>query len=205
MNLRFAAVLVVAGLAGNLCWGQGEYQALMVKQRAKAVSEKNDEQQRNLDSENPVVPGAPAAPSPAPTPAAPPPPQLTPAQQSLLLLNHNLAAIKADNKPEQIESLANALQANAHGASKPAYAALHKLAADLTKAVGGRTMTPMQRGRLEQDIVAVFNEKTMPQGQYDDVIADVPATLKKIGADAKDAAAVGEDLKAIGLEIRKKP
>lgn len=36
-----------------------------------------------------------------------------------------------------------------------------------------------------------------------DIIADVPAILRKAGADAKAAGAVGDDLKAIAAEIKK--
>lgn len=115
--------------------------------------------------------------------AAPTAPQLTPEQMSSVKLSTNLTGIKAPVTQAQKEEMAAALRANARGATKPSAASINKLAADLS---------------------AALNNSISPQSQMNDVIADIPAILKKAGAGEKETTAVGDSLKALSAEVRKK-
>jgi hypothetical protein len=200
MAMKSLFVLFVVSLlfAGNLPADQGT----MIKQKAKNIANQNNAQQ-GVPTAPPSSPKPASSPSPAP-PAPPPPQQLTPQQQAFVQLVKDLEAIKPESLAERKEQLAADLLAVAQGANKPSWAALRKLAEDLATALAGKTIAPAQRSRLAQDLQAVLNGANYPPSQLDDIITDVPAILKKAGADAKAAAAVGEDLKAITAELAKK-
>ena len=175
-------------LAGGLFAGDI---GAMMKEKARSFGGNNAQQGSPppASSGQPIAPAAPTAPAPQP---------LTPQQQALARLVTDL------NKPTA-EQLGGDLTFAAQGANKPSPAAVHKLAKDLAAALAGRTLTPAQRSRVAQDLQAVVSGVNVPAAQMDDIIGDVPVILKRAGADAAAAAAVGDDLKAVNAELKKKP
>lgn len=148
----------------------------------------------------PAQPGQPAAPATTTAPATPPPVPLTPEQSALAKVVGDLAAVKADTS----DNFGSDLMAMTRGANKPSSATVHKLAKDLTTALAGKTLTPVQRSRMAQDLQAILGGANVPTTQMEDIIGDVPSILKHVGADAAATKAVGDDLKVANSEIRKK-
>ena len=193
---QFFTTVVVTLLVGNIFAGDI---GAMMKEKARGFGGQN----------NPPPGGAPPPPPGQPAaPTAPAAPQLTPAQQALVQLISDLGAVKAPATPEQANLLAADLIGVARGVVKPSGSTVNKLAKDLTAVLAGKALTGTPRSRLAVDLQTVLtgvnvSGATVSAMQMNDIIADVPAILKKVGAEAVAATAVEADLKAI-VEARNK-
>jgi hypothetical protein len=192
---RFFANAIVTLLVGNIFAGDI---GSMMKEQARSFG-------GQPGGPPPTPPGLPPV-SAAPT--APVPPQLTPAQQALVKLISDLGAAKVTETSEQASQLGFDLASVANAANRPAGPVVNKLAKHLTSALAGKTLTGTPRSRLAVDLQTVLtgiNVSGAPVSvaQMDSIIADVPAILKKAGAEDLEAAAVEVDLKAI-VEVRNK-
>lgn len=190
----FLTVALLALFAGKIFAGDI---GSMMKQKARGFGDNNTQQSTPAPSQ-PGQPPAPAAPA---APVAPPPTPLTPEQAALA----NVVADLNSPKVEASDKFGSDLMAMARGANKPSSATVHKLAKDLTTALAGKTLTPVQRSRMAQDLQAVLSGANVSAAVMDDIIGDVPSILKRVGADAAATKAVGDDLKAVNAEIKKKP
>jgi hypothetical protein len=197
MTKSAAALIVLALAAGNVFAGDIN---VMIREKAKGEVNQSDAQQGIAPQY--AAPGAPSAGSGAPP--APSMPELTPEQQALLQLVNGLGALKEPATLELKHQLTDDLAGVARGSSKPSPKLLQKLANDLAVALAGKTPTVNQRGRMAKDIQTVLSGSPLPASQMEDVISDVPSILKRVGADAAAAGAVGDDLKAASAEIKKK-
>ena len=197
MKTSLALLGAVTLLVGN-AWAGPE---VIIKQRAKELSEQNNARQG-------VTPAA--TPQPASTPGAAVP-TISP---SLLKLQTDLAAIKAGSAPtaEQKQKLAQDILGGAQGA-KPSLAAATKLAEDLAAAAADKPLSASNRPLLARDLDALFNPGKYPQAKPDGIIANVQALFQvgyQVGDDPsqggvsrKQAVAIVNDVKAIMSEIQK--
>ena len=194
MKRTFAVLTGLMFIASHLPAGDP---MVMIKDKAKAIANQNNAQQG-------IPPSYPATPPPS-APSAPVAPQLTPQQQALVQLLTDLGR----TKPVERVELAGDLMAVAQSPNKPSWAAVNKLAKDLTAALAGKPLTGTPRSRLAVDLQTVLtginiSGAPVSAAQMSNIIADVPAILKKAGAEEITAAAAGDDLRAIAAEIKKK-
>ncbi len=198
--MKASFVLAVAALvllAGGTASGQGS--AVIIKQRARQLRDRNNAEQGVPPPASPLPTAAPAA-ATASTPAAP----LTPQQQLLVRLRGDLFAIKPDAPASagMKQRLAKDLIAAAQGPDKPSQAAAAKLAEDLASALSEKLLSGATRTRLFQDVNAVLNPQSMAQAQLGDTVSDIQAIFEANNLERKEAAAIAEDAKALATELR---
>jgi|SRR5580765_523191 len=170
--------------------------AVIIRERAKELSNQNNARQGVAP---PTQPGQPTQPVVAP--AQPPAPTLAPA---LLRFNTDIAAIKADAQvsPEQQQKLAQELLASAQGA-KPSLASVSKLANDVSAAFSEKPLSSASRARFIQELDAVLNPSKYPQAKLDGILKDIQSMFEQNGLARMKAMAIADDVKAISAEIQK--
>jgi len=167
---------------------------VIIKQRAKELSNQNNVRQGVAPPTQPAQSQTAAANTPLPKSAG------------YGRLEADLAAIKADAPvtAEQKNKIANDIMATAEGV-KPSQAAAAKLAEDLATAIAAKPLSAGKRARLVQEIDAVLNPAKYPQAKMQAIFDDVQAIFQENGSDRKHAVAIADDVKAIGSEVQKAP
>jgi hypothetical protein len=201
MNKAFALLMAFTLPAGIVFAGDLD---TMIKQSAKDQVNKSDAQQGiapQYPSSSAPSGGSGGSGSAATAPAAP---DLTPEQQSLLQVINDFGTLKDPAATDVKTQLAGDLSGLTHSAAKPSAVTMQKLANDLSSAMAGKTSTVNQRGRMAKDIQTILSGANIPSDQMDDIIADVPYLLKRMGADDTAASVVGDDLKTVNAEVQKK-
>jgi hypothetical protein len=169
---------------------------VMIKQKAKDIANANNERQG-------IPPSYPSGNAPASgAPAMPAAPQLTPEQRALIKLIADLDGSRMTVLTNYADKLWDDLHGVAHGPTKATGATLTKISDKLAAALMGKTASA-ERLRLGKNLETLLNNPptSLPT---DDVAADCAAILKKSGAEASAADAVGAELKAAVAEVRKK-
>ncbi len=164
---------------------------LIAKQRARQVSEQNNNEQRRIQqAAADPVPGDPA---------------LQATLQNIGDLQLNFAAfIGSDSQPEaqQKASLLNNLTQAAQG-TKAATADVKKIAADLAPAlVGRKKITGAQQKKLAIAVHALFNSSHLSVTQQKTMIDDVQKILTDAGVGSDDVTSVVTDLKKIADDTK---
>jgi hypothetical protein len=191
------AIIASLGLVALPAFGQGS--AVMIKNRAKEVSNQNNVRQ----GVPPPSQTTPRPPTPAPGNPAAPNPALSQGQ-NLAKIKTNLAGFKtgsvatAEQKQQFIKNLAVTART-----TKPSLPTVTKFVDSLTAGLAEATLTSEQQGRLAQDIEAVLNSKPLPASQFDAIIADVQAIMQVGSVKRGTATSIANDLKAVGAEVRR--
>jgi len=192
------------GLFAHQAFGQGA-QADQIKRRAKELSNQNNVRQGvPSSSQPPAKPAAGTPGTPAAANSATPAPVAT-AHQGIARIQVDLAGIKAGvpATPEQKTQFIKDIAVAVRGSTKPSLPTVTKFVNELTAALAEKAIGATEQARLAQNIEAVLNSATMPGIQFDAVIADVQATLQMGDVKRAAAVAVANDLKAVGLEVRR--
>ena len=199
MKLLVTAVFAI-GLFAHHAFGQGA-QADQIKRRAQELSNQNNVRQGVPAPSQPAaaVPGTP----PAAKPATPAP--VANAQQGIAKLQADIAGIKAGSPvaPEQKTQFIKDIAVAVRGATKPSLPTVAKFVNELTAALAEKALGTAEQARLAQDIEAVLNSAAMPVIQFDAIIADAQAILQVGDVKRAAAAAIANDLKAVGQEVRR--
>jgi len=172
----------------------------IMQDRARALANQGSK----YGQENTASPSAPApAPQTAPPPASPPP--LTPAQQTILRIQTDVAAIKTNSvvSAEQKQQLAQDLMSISLGANKPSADSLAKLADELSAALTEKKLWPAQQKRLVQDVCTLLNSANLPGTQKQAIIEDVQNLLESSTGANIHAGTATEELKTIVAEVAK--
>ena len=186
------ALTILCGLFAIQAFGQGS--AVMIKNRAKETVNQNNVRQ-GVPPPSQAVPG-PAAPS-----------QVKPAvsqAQSLANIKTDIVGIKtgsaatAEQKQQFIKNLAVAARS-----AKPSLPSVTKFVDSLSTGLSEVSLTADQQVRLAQNIEAVLNSKPLPAKQFEAIIADVQAIMQVGSLKRTSAATIANDLKAVGLEVRR--
>jgi hypothetical protein len=166
--------------------------SVIIKQRAKELSNENNVQQ-----------GVPPPSQPQSTPAAKQPTVATPLQVCIAHLRTDLAALKPDPAPTaaQKQQLTQHLIDTAQHA-KPSPQTAGKLATDISTALAQNPMSGTDRDRLLSDINAALNPEKYQPDQLANIYADAQAIFQVAGVKRTAAAAIGDDLKAIAAETK---
>ena len=189
------ALTILCGLFAIQALGQGS--AVMFKNRAKETVNQNNVRQ-GVPPPSQAVPG-PAAPSQV-KPAAPAVSQA----QSLANIKTDIVGIKtgsaatAEQKQQFIKNLAVAARS-----AKPSLPSVTKFVDSLSTGLSEVSLTADQQVRLAQNIEAVLNSKPLPAKQFEAIIADVQAIMQVGSLKRTSAATIANDLKAVGLEVRR--
>jgi hypothetical protein len=191
------ALTVVTGCFVIQAFGQGS--AVIIKNRAKETVNQNNVRQ-----------GVPPPSQPAARPATPSqtnPAALTPAvspAQSLAKIKADLvgfktgAVVTGEQKQQLIKDLAAAARS-----TKPSLPTVTTFVDSLTTGLSEVSLTADQQGRLAQNIEAILNSKPLPATQFDAIIADVQAIMQVGSLKRTSAVKIANDLKAVGLEVRR--
>jgi len=197
MKLFITTASVIA-LCALPAFGQGA-QADQIKRRAKELSNQNNVRQG-------VTPPSQAAAKPA-TPAAAntPAPVVVTAQQAVARIQADIAAVKLGTPAtsEQKTQFLKDIGVASRGAIKPSLPTVTKFVNELTAALAEKALGASEQARLAQDIEAVLNSVAMPLTQFDAVIADVQAILQVGDVKRTVAAAIANDLRTVGQEVRR--
>jgi len=175
-------LLGVSSLIAAGAFAQGS--DIIIRERAKELRNQNNVRQGVPPPTQPAQPNAASTPAPQP--------------QSLVQLQTDLAAIKADSPvtAQQKQKLAGDLIAAAQGA-KPSAAAVTKLAEDLSAAFATKPLSAAARARLAQELDAVLNPGKYPQANMPGIFADIQAVFQENGLERKRAVAIADDVKAL--------
>jgi len=195
---------VALGLVAAQAFGQGA-QADQIKRRAKELSNQNNVRQGAPAPVPPATrpvagtPGSPAAANPV-TPAP-----VATAQQGIAKIQVDLTVIKpgVPATPEQKTQFIKDIAVAVRGSTKPSLPTVTKFVNELTAALVEKGVGANEQARLAQNIEAVLNSGSMPVIQFDAVIADVQAILQVGDVKRTAAAAVANDLRAVGQEVRR--
>ncbi len=181
MNSTFV-LLGVSSLIAAGAFAQGS--DIIIRERAKELRNQNNVRQGVPPPTQPVQPNAASTPAPQP--------------QSLVQLQTDLAAIKADSPvtAQQKQKLAGDLIAAAQGA-KPSPTSATKLAEDLSAAFAAKPLSAAARARLAQELDAVLNPGKYPQANMPGIFADIQAVFQENGLERKRAVAIADDVKAL--------
>ena len=186
-------VLVVAASAGNAA-AQGA-QGVLVKQRAKEVANQSNVRQ------GVTTPAQPA--QPAPTKAAPA--TANPKQQNIALLQSDLAGIagKAEVAAAVKQRFSRNLLAASLSGNKPSPATVTACVDNLTVVLANNALEAAERGRLAQNLNAIFDCANIPADRVNKILEDVQAILQISGVRRQDALSVVSDLRSVASEIQK--
>jgi|ERR1051325_1755067 hypothetical protein len=193
MKLSFALIGTALLAAGNLVAGPD----VIIKQRAKELSNQNNVRQGVAPPTQPTQPAA------SQTASAPPAnPQQ---QQALTRLKADLAAIKANSQitSEQKQKIANDLIAATIGAAKPSTASAAILAEDLAAAFAEKPLSSASRDRLVLELDAVLNPSKYPQAKMDAIFTDIQAIFQENGAARKNSVKISEEVKVLAAEVKR--
>ena len=191
--------LVVLGLVTVRASGQGA-QADQIKRRARDVANQNNTGQGVAPPAQPgTVPGPTAANASATNPASTP-------QQNIARIQATLAGFKpgVTVAPAQKQQLIKDIAVACRG-TKPSLPTVTTFVNGLTAALTEATLETAQQKSLAQGIEAVVNSAPMGSSQFEAIIADMKAILQASGAKQSLAVAASHNLKAVGLEVRRRP
>jgi hypothetical protein len=177
----------------------------MVKQRAKALRDVNNQQQGIAPLQPGTQPG-PGTYEPTVTPAPPPQAGINPVQQALIdHLQNDLNGIKPGiAATAQIKSNLQAdIENLAKGAIKPTKAETFKLAGDLADALADQAVSAKELPALAKAINVVMNCAPLTQARTQTFATAAQNLLKSSGANDASVKAVGADLLLIINEIQK--
>jgi hypothetical protein len=166
--------------------------SVIIKQRAKELSNQNNVQQ-----------GVPPPSQPQSTPATKQPAMATPLQVCIGHLRTDLAGIKPDPAPTtaQKQQLTQHLIDTAQQ-TKPSAQTAGKLANDVSTALAQNPMSATDRDRLLSDINAALNPQKYQADQLANIYADAQAIFQVAGLKRSAAAAIADDIKAIAAETK---
>lgn len=204
MKLLITLALAI-GFLSHHALGQGA-QADQIKRRAKELSNQNNVRQGVPPPSQPAKPPA----TPPANPAVARPAISTPAAtqaQSVARLTADFAAIKPGTTvtPEQKQQWIKDMATAVRGAVKPSLPTVTKFVNGLSGTLAEKGLATTHQSRLAQNIEAALNSERLPLAQFDAIIADVQAILQVGGAKRDAAVNIANDLKAIGMEVRKVP
>ena|SRR5579883_521893 len=171
----------------------------LVKQKAKAIRDQNNQQQ------GVVSPGAPSGTSSAPAPGNSSQ-GMSAAQQALLdRLQTDLNVIKTGGVATADEKLRVETDIGllAKGANKPSKASLSKLSTDLTTALAEKPLSASDLTRLAKNINVVVNCGFLTPERAQSFVNESQIILKNSGVSAATVQLISNDLNAIVVEIRK--
>ncbi len=173
---------------------------MIIKQRAKELSNQNNVRQGVPPPATP--PPAKASPAKSATPSTPASSQ----QQSIARLKADLAALggSAGAASERKLQFVRDLLAAARGTVKPSQATVTRFANSLGAALADKTVPAESQTRLAQNIEAILNGVNLSTSQTQAIADDMQATLQTSAVPRAAAAGVAADLKAIAAEVRKK-
>jgi hypothetical protein len=197
MKMVFAQAGILTLLACSALAGPD----VIIRERAKELRDQNNVRQGVAPPSQPAQAAKPAT----ATTAAAPGTTLTPQQANLVRLQTDLASFKADSPvtAAQQQRLANDLSAVAQGPNKPSTLAISKLANSLAAALAQKPLGAPERSRLLQNLNAALNGASLPQSQMQAIAADIQAIFQANGGNRDRAVAVGNDVKAVGVEVQK--
>ena len=195
MKACFALIGALLLLAQS---GLGQGSAVIIKQRARELSNQNNVRQ-GVASPAPAVQTGAAADADAP--ARP----LTPQEKILARIQSDLSAMKPGSSPTtgQRLQLGKDLMAAVQGSAKPSQTAANHLALDLASTLEDKLLATVTVKRLVQDLNAVLNPSTVDSTQLTAVIADVQAIFQADGVERKEAVTIANDARTIVAEIKK--
>jgi predicted secreted acid phosphatase len=104
---------------------------------------------------------------------------------------------------EQKEQLQNDCSALAKGVSRPSKPVLAKLAADLSAALSGKSVSAKEQAQLARAVNVVVNSANLSAAQVQTYVNAAQSALKASGIAEQDAENVVADLKAIVAELQK--
>jgi glucose/arabinose dehydrogenase len=188
--------LVLTASAGTV-FAQGA-QGVLVKQRAKEVVNQSNVRQ------GVTTPAQPAQPAP-PTKAAPA--TANPKQQNIAVLQADLAAIsgKADVSAAAKQRFGRNLLSASQSGNKPSGTTVTAFVDSLAAVLAGNALEAAERGRLAQDLNAIFDCANVPADRVIKILDDVQAILQVSGVRRQDAVGVVGSLKSVASEIQKAP
>lgn len=166
---------------------------VIIRERAKELSNQNNVRQGIAAPTQPNLPAA--------TPTAPAGPTISPA---LLRFNTHVAEIRSDSMvtAEQKQKLAQDLVAGAQG-PRPSLVAATKLVTDVSAAFAEKPLSSPSRARFVQELDAVLNPAKYPMAKLDGIIRDVQAIFQENGLARIKAVVIAEDVKTLAAEIQK--
>jgi len=189
------ALPIISGLLVLHAHGQGS--AVIIKNRAKETVNQNNVRQGVPPPSQPA-PRPPSQTNPAATtPAISPPQSIAKIRTDLVNLKTGSPATP-DQKQQLIKDLAIAARS-----TKPSLPTVTKFVDSLTAGLSEVSLTTDHQARLAQNIDSVLNSKPLPGTQFDAIIADVQAIMQVGSLKRTSAATIANDLKAIGLEVRR--
>jgi hypothetical protein len=194
--LLFAVILVGVGTAT----AQGAA-GVIIKQRAKELSNQNNVRQGVPTPAPSAKPATSQTASSAATTAA------TLKQQNIAKLKSDLAAIvgKGAASTDLKQRFSRDLLAGAQGGSKPSGAAVAKFADSLSASLATKSVESADQARLAQDLNAVVDCENLGETRVKAVLDDVQAILQVSGAKRSEAVSVVADLRAIASEVLHAP
>ena len=172
-------------------------QGVLVKQRAKELANQNNVRQGVT---TPAQPTQPALTRSAPATA-------NPKLQNIGLLQSDLASIagKANVSAALKQRFSKNLLAASQGSNKPSGASVTAFVDNLSVVLASNALEAADRGRLAQDLNAVFDCANIPADRVNKILDDVQAILQVSGVRRQDAVSVVSDLRAVASEIQKAP
>ena len=184
------AVFTTAGLITTFAYADP---AVIIRERAKELSNQNNVRQGVAAPTQPTQPTANAN--------APVGPTLSPA---LLRFNTEINTIRADSQltAEQKHKLAQDIVLGAQG-PKPSLVSASKLATDVAAAFAEKPLSATSRARFVQELDAVLNPGKYPLAKLDGILRDIQAIFQENGLTRMKALAIADDVKAIAAEIQK--
>jgi hypothetical protein len=195
--------LVLLALTSSPLLGQ----AHIIKQRARELSDQNNARQ----GAPPRAPSGPVRPAPpgAPAGGAPAVAQPTVASPEVLRkydignLKSEIAALKpgAQVGTAQMERITRNLGNASRGVARPSAKAVGVLAADLAKVLPQAELAASGQAQLAEDLVTVLNCGALQPSHAQGVIARIESDLSRAGVSRREAAGVGDDLRAIASEL----
>ncbi len=193
-------ILLTALVLGLVAGGVFAQADMIIKQRAKELSNQNNVRQGVPPPA--TTPPAKAPPAKTATPSTPASPQ----QQSIARLKADIAALGGSSAAgsEQKLQFVRDLLAAARGTVKPSQATVTRFANSLGAALADKTVTAESQTRLAQNIEAVLNGANLPVSQTQAIADDVQAILQTSAVPRATAVGVAADLKAVAAEVQKK-
>ena len=167
--------------------------AVIIRERAKELSNQNNVRQGVAAPTQPTQPTANANAPVGPTISA-----------GLLRFNTEINTIRADSQvtSDQKQKLAQDIVLGAQGA-KPSMISASKLAADVSAAFAEKPLSTSSRARFVQELDAVLNPAKYPMAKLDGILRDIQAIFQENGLARMKALAIADDVKAIAAEIQK--
>lgn len=181
--LGLLSLLTASGLADP---------AVIIRERAKELSNQNNIRQGVAPPTQPTPPMA--------NPNVPAGPTLS---AGITRFNADLATVKQDGvvSVEQNQKLAQQLLAAAQG-NKPSLPSAMKLASNVTAAFSEKPLPAASRARFVQELDALLNPGKYPQARPEKIIEDIQAIFQENGLARMKAMAIATDVQKVAAEVR---